>query len=136
MPFISDRSITKPSSHTAKPATLWPGAADGNEQVLLPREIHRRDHIVAAGAAGDECGTPVDRGVEYGACGVVPRIAWKNQFAAKAGFQLVNGGRSNHCGPPFFGFFHEGRFMGSDVDRFIAKTGTQSSFERSLHFLR
>jgi hypothetical protein len=24
MPFIPDRSITKPSSQTAKPATLWP----------------------------------------------------------------------------------------------------------------
>jgi hypothetical protein len=81
------------------------GAAHGNEKLLLASAIHRRDHIVATGAAGDQRGPPVDRRVEHGARGVVPLVAWKDQLTSKAGFQLVNGGRSNHCGPPFFGFF-------------------------------
>ncbi len=73
------------------------GAANGNEQVPLASEIDSLDHIVVAGAAGDERRPPVDRGVEHGARAVVSLIVRQDQVTSKAGFQLVDSGRRDHC---------------------------------------
>ncbi len=96
MPFMCDRSITKPSSHTAKPATLWPVPRTETSSFSWRAKFTAWTTSLRAGAPGDECGPAVDRGVEYGACGVIRAIARDDQLALEAGFQLVNGRRSNH----------------------------------------
>ena len=68
----------------SKAGDVVAGTTDGKKQIFLAREIHRLDHVLRAGAPGDECGPPVDRDVEYGTCGIVLRIVRDDQLAAKA----------------------------------------------------
>src|SRR5262249_17306482 len=58
-------------------------ATDRQEQVVLPREIHRVDHVGDTGAADDQGRAPVDHGVVDLAGRVVAGVAGPDHRAAQ-----------------------------------------------------
>jgi hypothetical protein len=64
--------------------------ADRHQKVLVMRKIHHLDHVVRAGAPGDEGWPSIDCDIEYLACSLVLTVVWTDELAAKMGFQLVD----------------------------------------------
>ncbi len=62
-PRIADRSIIRPASPTAWPATLCAAATDGDRQFVGARERHGRDHVPDAVHPDDEGRATVDHRV-------------------------------------------------------------------------
>jgi hypothetical protein len=73
MPFMRDKSITRPSSQSSEAGDVVACTAHGDEQFFLASELHRLNHIGRPSAAGNERRMPVNRGIEHDARGVVPR---------------------------------------------------------------
>ena len=63
MPFIGDRSISRPSSSVACPATLWPPPRTATVEVERARELHRVDDIGDTMTARDRGRVSVDQAV-------------------------------------------------------------------------
>src|SRR5882724_10356942 len=61
MPFISDRSIMSPSSHTAVPATLWPP----------PRTETNRPWVAAKRTASSTSAVPAQRAMRHGRLSII-----------------------------------------------------------------
>ena len=68
-----------------------PAAEDGNSQLLLAPELHRRHDVGHVGAARDQSRAPVDHRVVYLASRVVTRIVWLDQSSVQAGSEIGNG---------------------------------------------
>ena len=67
-----------------------PAAADGEQEPVVPREVHRGDDVRRGGAADDERGVLVDHRVPDLACAFVGIVARKKNFAAEVIFQLLH----------------------------------------------
>jgi hypothetical protein len=63
---------------------------DRYQQVLLTRKIHCLDHIVRAGASGNEGRPSIDSDVEDFACAVIFRVAGDDKLTTKMGLQLLD----------------------------------------------
>src|SRR5262249_39523856 len=66
-----------------QPGDVMAAAPDRYEQVVLPREADRVDHVVGAGTADDQRRAPVDHGVVDPAGLGVGRVAGLDQRAAQ-----------------------------------------------------
>jgi hypothetical protein len=68
-------------------------APDGDLQVVVTREAHRRDHIGHARTAGDAGGTAVGGAIPEPAGGVVAGTGRQQQLSAERSAELVERGR-------------------------------------------
>ena len=77
--------MTRPSSQSARPATLWPPPRTATRRSLSRAKLTARDHVGGAAAADDQPGAAVDRGVPDPAGGVVVGIARADGAAGQPG---------------------------------------------------
>ena len=87
----SDRSMTRASSHTPRPAALWPPPADRKLRAVVTAEPHAADDVGDVAAARDGRGTLVDHAVVDGARLVVAGICRPDQVTAQGGGKLLPG---------------------------------------------
>ncbi len=71
-----------------------PAASNGDDQIVLAREVDGADHILRRLAAGDQSGSAVDHGVPDLACLVVASVARKQDIATEVRLELVDACRS------------------------------------------
>jgi hypothetical protein len=68
-----------------------PSGADGGEQLVLAREVDGLPDVRGPGAAGDECGLPVEQSVPDAAPGIIGRITLQKQLAPQPGGEILHG---------------------------------------------
>ena len=85
----SDRSMTRASSPTPRPAALWPPPRTAISHAVVAGEAHAGDDVGGVAAARDGGRVLVDHGVVDGARPVVPGISRQDQAAAQGGGQLL-----------------------------------------------
>ena len=81
---IAERSMTRPSSTTAVPATLWPPPRTASGTPCSAARAHRRGDVVGVGAARDHGGAAVDHAVPHAARGVVVGVVRRDDVAREA----------------------------------------------------
>ena len=86
---ISDRSMTRASSDTARPRRVVAAAADGDLDAVLAGEPHTGNDVGGVAAAHDGGRVLVDHAVVDGARLVIPGVAGRDQVAAHGGGQLL-----------------------------------------------
>ena len=84
MPFMRERSTTRPSSTVPRPGPLWPPPRTARVSLLLAGKIDRADDIGDIHAADDERRVFVDHAIVDFARLVILRVAWTDQVAAHA----------------------------------------------------
>ena len=86
---MRERSITRPSLQSARPAT------NGDPHVVLSCEVHRGDHIGDARAARDGAGALQRASVPDLACVFVGGVRGSNDLAKKRRAELLETGLVN-----------------------------------------
>ena len=94
-PRMAERSMTRPSSQSARPGDVVAAAAHRDEQVVRAGELHRVDHVGDAEAAGDQPGMPVDRRVPDPARRVVVGDRRAGSPSGQGGGEFVDFARIN-----------------------------------------
>ena len=82
---IADRSMTRPSSHTALPATWWPPPRMLTHRTVVAGDPYRLDDVGHVRAAGDHGGVSIDEPVPDPAGLVVAGMVAVDDLAAQAG---------------------------------------------------
>ena len=98
MPFIRDRSMTRPSSQVPRPAPLCPPPRTASVRPLLASEIDGADDVGDVDAAGDQARVAVDHAVIDLPRGGIVRVAGADQRAAQACLKVLNR-RFSQTGP-------------------------------------